>query len=750
MEEIVKCVADYDFPTSWRSILPNVVNKLKSSDKFSEIYGSLLVLKNLVVNFKALESKEREPLEIICTNTFPLLEVYAKSLLSNYNEQSALAMHAILKTFFAAVYKAIPAYFMDAKVVESWMTFFKLIIDKSLDSSLTSPTTDQNVIAQRAKNVFWLNKKNCGRILVHFIRIYVSPANTKNRRNVLYPEVSNLFQQTYAVPFLESFIQVISKKKDEYIPIKVQYFALRYIYRSLSFPELAKLLANSLEPLLFDYLVPAMFLTVEDDEDWRSNPIEFIRKEADVLERSNNIKSVAKDCFITICDSEYFAPDGELFLLKFMKYAAAVLTSGVDPRNNQETDQRMKEAIMNIIGTLEKPISENEYLKENMEFLLEKYVIPEFKNQIGFLRYRACWLVGIYGDFKFQNQQIVRDALDGIYGCLCENEFPVKVNAGIALSRLLIQAEAAEALKPVLANVLQVYLSLIDQMDNDDLVSGLEHVIARFADQIHPFAVGIVQQLVNKFWKSLQEKDDEEDEGEDEEITFASSECLGAINRIINCELPIETLDKIEEITCDIIKYAISEEGAEYMYPGLEMLGNLLYHRPTVSNRLWPFFSELNYIMAGKPDQLLTTNFAHLSDDKKKLIQDQAKGWGYEFVDEIVPCLQNYIQKGGEVLFNSRDQYFNISNIELLFKSIERMYTIFNNDSTNREAIFISLLLICLLENYPKQIDNLLPYILDNTISQLAHNDISFRKMLIEIVITSLLNLFLTHWNRFA
>lgn len=104
MEEIVKCVADYDFPTSWRTILPNVVNKLKNSDKFSEIYGSLLVLKNLVVNFKALESKEREPLEIICTSTFPLLEVYAKNLLSNYNEQSALAMHAILKTFFAAVY----------------------------------------------------------------------------------------------------------------------------------------------------------------------------------------------------------------------------------------------------------------------------------------------------------------------------------------------------------------------------------------------------------------------------------------------------------------------------------------------------------------------------------------------------------------------------------------------------------------------------------------------------------------------
>jgi len=104
MEEIIKCVAYSDFPTTWRSILPDVVNKLKNSDKFTDIYGSLLVLKNLVLNFKTAEGLEREPLELIVSNTFPLLEVYAKNLLSNNSQQSAAAMHVILKTFFAANY----------------------------------------------------------------------------------------------------------------------------------------------------------------------------------------------------------------------------------------------------------------------------------------------------------------------------------------------------------------------------------------------------------------------------------------------------------------------------------------------------------------------------------------------------------------------------------------------------------------------------------------------------------------------
>jgi len=731
MEEIVKCVADFDFPTSWRSILPNVVNKLKTSDKFSEIYGSLLVLKNLVVPLKNAEDQEREPLEIIVSNTFSLLEVYAKNLLSNYNEQSATAMHAILKTFFAATYTAIPKYFMDEKVVESWMTFFKLIVDKTLDNDLISPTSDQDTIHKRAKNIFWLNKKNCGRILVHFIRTYVTP---KPKRDFQYQGVSQLFLNKYAVPFLESFIQILSKKKDEYVPVKVQYFAMRYIYRALNFPDLEKLLLNYLEPLMFDFLIPSMFLTVDDDDDWRNNPIEFIRKEADILERPNNLKSVAKDYFITICASDYFAPDGELFLIKFMKYAAAILTAGVDPRTNQETDQRMKEAIMNIIGNLKEPILQNDYLRENMEFLLEKYVVPEFKNNIGFLRYRACWLFGIYGSLDYKNRQIVRDALEGLYTGLLDSEFPVRVNAGVGLYRLLPQPETAEALTPHLQKVLQIYLSLIDQMDNEELLMALEALIAKFENEIHPFAIELVEHLANTFYKALNdEKEDGSDDGEDEEKTFASSECLSAIVRIIKCELSKETVAKIEEICHPIIQYSLTEEGADFIYSGLDILGSLLSKNDTVSPKLWQFFCELNYIMSGKPDQLLVTNFAHLSEEKKAMIREQSTGWGYEFVDDIVPLLQNYIQKGRETFFNTTDPYFNITYLELVFRSIERMYNIFYTKKSHTEAVFISLLFICLLENYPKQIDHVLPAILDKTIHNLNFNDIDFKKILIEI-----------------
>jgi hypothetical protein len=104
MEVIIHHVASHDFPTGWQTILPEIMAKLKSSDKFYEIFGSLLALKNLIENYEFLLDKDREPLELLVPNSFPILETYAKTLLENYNEQAAHALHCILKTFFAAIH----------------------------------------------------------------------------------------------------------------------------------------------------------------------------------------------------------------------------------------------------------------------------------------------------------------------------------------------------------------------------------------------------------------------------------------------------------------------------------------------------------------------------------------------------------------------------------------------------------------------------------------------------------------------
>ena len=54
---------------------------------------------------------------------------------------------------------------MDDKTLQTWMTFFKLLMDKPLAKELESSTDDQNVIKSREQNIFWLNKKWSAKIV---------------------------------------------------------------------------------------------------------------------------------------------------------------------------------------------------------------------------------------------------------------------------------------------------------------------------------------------------------------------------------------------------------------------------------------------------------------------------------------------------------------------------------------------------------------------------------------------------------
>lgn len=618
------------------------------------------------------------------------------------------------------------------------MTFFKVIVDKSLGTELESQTESQNVINQRARHVFWLNKKNSLRILATWLARYTNYKPTAKKTKL--SEISQLFIDKYSVSFLESCVQILYKRKEQYVPVKVLYFAMKYVFRAMNFTNLNDLLASHLEPLLFEYLIPVMFLTVDDDDDWNNNPIEFVRKEDDANERPNNIKSPAKDFFITICAKDSFAPDGELFLLKFMKYAAHILTANVDPRTNQQTDLRMKEALMHIIGLLKSPILKNTYLKENMEVLLEKYVLPELKNSIGFLRYRACWLVGIFGGLRYKKTENITIAVEGLFNCLQDNEFAVKVKAGIAMSSLLRQPEAIEILKPGLQKILQIYITLIDMMGNDDLVVAFEGIIEKFEEEMHPYAIELAEHLTKTFFKvhyDNQEDDgvDSDDGAEATEKGFAANEYLSAIARIISCELKDETLAKLEEIVLPIIEFILTEEGMDCIEPGLEIIVELLYRNDVISEKLWQVYPELNYIIAGKPDALIRDNFSHLSEEKQELMRQQAEGWAYEFIDRIIPCFQNYIQKGGQVLFTARDPHFNITYLELLLKTIERIYQLSITKKNYVEPTMITVLFLTILENYPKQVNDLVPYIIDKVITYGNNESTDFKKALIEAVI---------------
>ena len=615
-------------------------------------------------------------------------------------------------------------------------------MDKDLGSELTSQTNDSRVIEEREKSVYWLNKKVCGRCVATYLEKYRNVKNTVAENK----NFSQIFLSKYAVPFLKSSVETLLKTKEQYVHVKVQFYAFKYIDKTLKSNELRELLKDHIEELLFDILIPAMFLTPKDEEDWRENPIEFIRAEEDINERNNNLKTIATYILSKLCSPKFVLSGehvGNVILMKFMNHAGDILSQGVDPRTNQPADVRLKECMLHIIGVIHSHIMDHEVISGKMEFLLEKFVIPEFQSQSGFLKYRACWLFGMYGGFDFQGTQIVEAAAHGLCHCFLDKHLVVQIQAGIAIERLLEQESALTLMKPDLEKILQNYLKLLDSAENEHLVAAFEGIIKKFVNDIGPYALALIESLAKLFAKHIEgdeeEGDDDDDNFDLDDKQLAASGCLSAIENILNCKLPMEVLLQAQNILIPLLHFTLIEDKTDDVEQGLSLLNTLLYNMNEINEKLWEFYLEINYSLAGRPKEVVAPNFDSLSHHEQLLAKHKITGWATDYISLMVPCFQNFIQKGRNVIFSAKDPYFGLTYIELLFKSLDRVLQVAFGEQEDVDASNVALIYITIIENYPKDIDVLIPYFLDKVIEILPRCKTNMtRKIFIQTVTISL------------
>lgn len=72
-----------------------------------------------------------------------------------------------------------------------------------------------------------------------------------------------------------------------------------------------------------------------------------------------------------------------------------------------------------------------------MEPMFIAHVLPELQSSQPFLRLRACWLYGEFGEFKFKDTNHINQAVDGIYKCLFDTDLPVRLIAATSIHKLI-------------------------------------------------------------------------------------------------------------------------------------------------------------------------------------------------------------------------------------------------------------------------------------------------------------------------
>jgi len=702
--------------------MPNFVEKIltkltSSNDDFNIVQGCMLAIKNLVGNYEFLLDEDRAPLNLLVPSLFPYLEKYAASILEKYNDQSAITMNVILKAFHESIHLDLPTYFVNEANLHRWMVFVKTILDSPIPANLEIPTQDDEESRIREKNVLWQNKKWCGRILQRFIQKYGN-SKFENKEN---KGLATLFEEKYSVSFLETFVAILFKRRTNFVSRKLLHFSLKYVFYALRLAKTWLMIHPHLEKIMFDVLIPMLFLTPKDESVWNSDPDEYVRKEEDFTQISNNNKNAAMDLIEAICKQS--DPNNQSYLKIFFTYAAFCMMNNQDPRTNQPLDLLLKESLLWALGILKDDIFNDEQLKAQMETILEQYVLPEFKNQIGFLRARACWIFGKYGHIEFKNPQNIKVAVEGISHCLMDTQLPVRVKAAVALNCLLTQKEAEDLLRPSLSKILEIYLKLMDQIDNEGIVAALEGIVDSYNQEIVPYAYDLVVHLTSAFHKYCQKSNnaanntnnDDEDESEAE---MAAGGCLEAIHRILMAKLPEVTYTSLEQVLSPIFNYCFSEDGSDFIDEALSCLNILLYNSKTLSDQLLFYYPILVYIIVGLPENINIQALTVLTEEQRDLLDKVKNGWGAEFLEAMLGCFKNYISKTKEAFLTMTD-FFGESFVSLLFKTINRVYEISLNGSDDLDMVLSTTLNLALIENNPGKLDNFMPYLIDTAIDRL-------------------------------
>lgn len=138
--------------------------------------------------------------------------------------------------------------------------------------------------------------------------------------------------------------------------------------------------------------------------------------------------------------------------------------------------------------------------------MLISFILPELNSEQPFMRLRACQTYGVYGDLKFKDESHIQKICEGIFKNMSEDQpLPVRFYAACALQKILEIDEAVKFIRPGIDQMLKVYLNLMNEFDNEELVNSFENIMEIFQNEIRPYAVDICSHLVNMYKRLIKQ-----------------------------------------------------------------------------------------------------------------------------------------------------------------------------------------------------------------------------------------------------
>ncbi|KAH6566864.1 hypothetical protein BASA62_006461 [Batrachochytrium salamandrivorans] len=609
---------------SWPELLPIVKGMMALDQQQHIINSGLLVFLELVKTFQWVSADARAPLHPVIADILPILLAVATNLKAHIasNLEAVTMMKTIIKIYNCSIRLEICEAQQDLGSLVPWGTLFVDIIELQLPlGALAMPENED----ERQLHPWWKLKKWAYQCLNTLFGRYASAKPEKR-----YAAFSKMFSANFAPKILQSYLgQIDLLVQGSWMSDRSKQHIACFLENCVKRKATWAILKNHLPVITTHFIFPLLCFSSSDEELWQDNAVDYIHKKVDppmddfkspVVSSAQLLAAICKDRF-----KEAFVPVITIINSILAQYNA----TAPEARN-----PRHKYGILNMMSCLvEEALCERSPIKGEMETFLVTHVVPECNSTSPFLRARACdTLLKFASEMEFDTPSNLMHTFQHILSCLKDPELPVRVEASLALSPFFRYPQIHEAMKPHAVEIMQGLMELTNQIDMDTLTHVMDQLVFEYSEQLAPFAVQLATQLRDTFMRIMSDTnfngDDDFDLDDVEDKTMAA---MGVLKTISSLILSVEgspvILHEVDEIISPAVIFVLENSILDLYEEIFEIIETATFCAKSISSTMWDLLPRIY-----------------------KTFQSDA----FDYFQEIVPSLHNYVIYGKEVLIHSK------------------------------------------------------------------------------------------------
>ena len=484
---------------NWDDLLPKSLELISNGD-LDLAYVGLLCLSEIFRTYRWKTNDSRQELEMLILNYFPSLLQYANdSLLSNEsnvtNEKIGELLRLIVKIYKFVTYHDFPFVLQRDEHFIPWANLFVKIIQLPLPADLLHKTDKES-----RSSYSWVKCKKWS--YSNLFRLFQRYACKSLSGRYDY----NDFRVMFIEHFLPNFLQVIFQQIEQWssgsiwLSDESLYYILSFIETCSTQKKTWPLIQPHYEIILKHVIFPLLTPNEDTLETFENDPQEYIHRNLELWDNDYSPDLAATSVLITIIGRH-----PSLTLPSTMEFIVQTLQGNVSNSNITLEQAVHVESVLKMFSSiLDKLLDKKSPYRNDIEKMLNTLIFPLFNSNYGFLKARICDICSKIGDIEFQDPKTVEIIFQGIMTCLNDSSdsyLPINLSASLALQTFISEPHFKDALTGLVVPIMQKLLSLSNEFESDAISGVMQEFVEQFSEQLQPFGVELMNNLVQQFLK---------------------------------------------------------------------------------------------------------------------------------------------------------------------------------------------------------------------------------------------------------